>query len=367
MNNDIIGVGIIGLGGFGNFLIEQWNKMAGVKVTAASDQVPERAPSNPEIRFYTSDTELFADPEVDVISVATPPSTHKSLALSAIAAGKHVLIEKPIALSTNDAKEIVQAAKEAGVVASVNFMLRYNPLVEALKQVVDEGIFGKLRRVDLRNYATQDTVPEGHWFWSQDVSGGILVEHGVHFFDMASWFIDSDPARVTGLTVSRNDHMEDRVFAAVEYENGCVGTFWHSFTRPVVLETTTFHMAFDLGEIDVTGWVPLSCSYWGWTDEVGLEKLSRLLPDPLMTNEPFEATNTHSLDMTYWVSRSVRGRYELLKIKQDVYGDCLRAILKDMIDATRNPDHKMRVTALDGCKAVDIAERATVAAHKVKG
>ena len=364
MNNSKIGIGIIGLGGFGQFLIKQWGQMEDVQVVASNDQNPaHRHQLSENIKFYADDNDLLADPDVQIVSIATPPYTHADIALKAIAAGKHVLVEKPLALSAGDACLIEKAAAKAGVIATVNFMLRYDPLVESLKQIVTNEVFGKIRRVDLRNYATQDTVPEGHWFWKPEMSGGILIEHGVHFFDMASWLIGSRAIEVTGLTVERKPGMEDRVFAAVEYETGVVGTFWHSFSRPMELETTSFHMAFDLGEIEVCGWVPLSASFWGWTDETGQEKLAQLLPDPAAEIEGFPVKDVRSSEFTYRVSRNVKGNFVLPKPKLDVYGDCLRSILQDMVFAIRNPKHQLRVTASDGIQAVAVAEQATAAAR----
>jgi predicted dehydrogenase len=355
-----IGIGVIGLGGFGQFLVDQWSRMPRVRIAAASDLDPERAESVGEgIRFYASDSELIADPEVHLVSIATPPSSHQEIALRAIAAGKHVLVEKPLALSASDARSIAEAAEQAGVVATVNFMLRYNPLVEAVREMISEGVFGKVRRLDLRNYATQETVPEGHWFWDIESSGGILVEHGVHFFDMADYLLGSKAVEVTGLAVPRKPGMYDRMFATVVYESGAVGTFWHSFTRPVPLETTTFHIALDLGEIDIRCWVPLSVNYWGWVDERGQQMLSRLLPDPAVKIEEFDPMEVRSLDTTYSVTRTIQGVGTVPQPKMEVYGECVRSILRDMICKIDNPEHILRVRPEDGIEAVSIAEQAT--------
>jgi len=356
-----IGIGIIGLGGFGRFLVEQWGRMEEVSVVAASDEDEARA--LPEIKFHQDWKSLISDPAVQLVSIATPPSTHKEMALAAIAAGKHALIEKPLALNADDAGEIVRAANEAGVVCTVNFVLRYDPLVDLLRQAIASEVFGKVRRLDLRNYATQDGIPEGHWFWNPLVSGGIFIEHGVHFFDMASHLIGARPKDVKALTVHRRPDMEDRVFAAVVYESGVVGTFWHSFSRPRELERTRLHIAFDLGEIEVEGWIPLSASYWGWVDEAGHEALSRLLPDPAARVEKFQAREVRSSEFTYRVSHSVQGRYALPAPKLDVYGDCARSIVRDMVAAIRDPGHRLRVTAEDGAEAVAVAERAARAAR----
>jgi len=361
-------IGIIGLGGFGHFLLEQWSKLKEIRIVAASDEDPSRSPVQVDgLRFYTDYRELLDDPIVEIVSIATPPSTHLPMALAAIEKGKHVLIEKPVALSAADGRRIADAARSSGVVATVNFMLRFDPLVEGLRKIVAAGVFGRPRRADLRNYATQDTVPPGHWFWDRRVSGGILIEHGVHFFDMTSWILGSSAREATGLSVWRNPEQEDRMFAAVRYQNDVIGTYWHSFTRPMALETTTFHMAFDLGEFEVAGWIPLTASFWGWTDASGVAALYEHLPGIELFVEELSPFETRSSNLVYRITASVRGRAELNQPKTEVYGDLLRAMLLDVVAAVRDPSHELRVTLEDAVAALTIAEQATDAAHRGMG
>lgn len=360
MKNGKFGLGIVGMGGFGHFLLREWSKLEDIEIVAVSDEDPARAPENrPEIKFYRTYEELLDDPDVDIVSIATPPSTHLPMSLAGIAKGKHLLIEKPLALSAEDGRRIADAAKQAGVVATVNFMLRFDPLVEGMRKVIEAGVFGSPKRVDLRNYATQDTVPPGHWFWDQSVSGGIMIEHGVHFFDMTSYMLGTKAKEATGLSAWRNDEQEDRVFAAVRFENDVIGTYWHSFTRPVALETTTFHIAFDLGEVEISGWIPLTASFWGWTDEAGAEALRKHLPGLDLTVEAFPPIQTNASGRTYPVSASVRGTTRVEEPKLEVYGTLVRANLSDVVKAIRDPNHKLKVTLEDGIAAVAIAEEAT--------
>jgi predicted dehydrogenase len=364
MGNNRPGVGIIGLGGFGHFLLREWSKLNEIRIVAVSDENPARVPASAgELRFYQNYHDMLDDPDVQIISIATPPCTHTPMALAAIEKGKNVIIEKPIALSAADGRKIAEAAKKAGVVATVNFMLRFDPLVEGMRKVIEAGVFGQPRRVDLRNYATQETVPPGHWFWNHAAAGGILIEHGVHFFDMSSWMLDSSARKATGLSVWRNNEQEDRMFAAVEFENDVIGTYWHSFSRPVVLETTSFHMAFDLGEVEIKGWIPLSASFFGWTNDAGVAALREHLPGLELDVEELSPLNAESSNRVYPVNVSVRGTAQVEQPKIEVYGNLVRAMMLDVIAAIENPKHKLRVTLEDGIAAVAIAEQATKAAH----
>lgn len=356
------GIGIIGYGGFGEFIHKAWDRMDNAKVAAICDVDASRAPKT-GAKFYTDYKDLFADPAVDIVSIATPPSTHKDLAIQAMRAGKHVLIEKPLALTEQDGETIKQVAQETGRVATVNFVLRHNPIVEVLHEITQSEVFGRLRRVDLRNYAMQDTVPEGHWFWNPEVSGRILLEHGVHFFDLASWMIDSMAKDAFSMGIERKPGMEDRVFAAVKYENGVVGTYWHSFSRPRELETTTFHFAYDLGEIEMIGWIPLQLDIWGWTGNDGLDKLEELLGEDQVVVDPIESQKAHSSEFFYDVDYEINTVVELEEEKLDVYAENLRSIMADLIQAIDDSSHKMRVTIDDALEAVRIAEKATLFAH----
>jgi predicted dehydrogenase len=356
------GIGIIGYGGFGEFIRAAWDKMDNAHVIAVCDADPTRAPID-GTAFYTQVDELLADDQVDIVSIATPPSSHKELAIRVMRAGKHALIEKPVALNVEDAEEIKRVAQETQRVATVNFVLRYNPLVEMLKEIISSEVFGKLMRVDLRNYAMQETVPEGHWFWNPDISGRILLEHGVHFFDLASWMIEAKAEETWSLGVERKPGMEDRVFATVKYENGVVGTYWHSFSRPRELETTTFHFSFDLGEIEMVGWIPLELSLWGWTGEPGLEKLESLLDESEVVVDPLLPQKAHSSDRIYDVEYEINTAIEMEEPKMEVYAEGVRSIMADMIEAIDDPAHKMRVTIDEAIEAVRIAEQATNVAH----
>ncbi|MEN6357702.1 MAG: Gfo/Idh/MocA family oxidoreductase [Armatimonadota bacterium] len=356
------GIGIIGYGGFGEFIHKAWDMMDNATVTALCDVDSSRAPKTGP-KFYTDYKEIFADPNVDIVSIATPPSTHKELAIQAMRSGKHVLIEKPLALTEQDGEIIKQVAEEAGRVATVNFVLRHNPIVELLHEITESEVFGKLRRVDLKNYAMQDTVPEGHWFWNPDISGRILLEHGVHFFDLASWMIGTKAKDAFSLGVERKPGMEDKVFAAVKYENGVVGTYWHSFSRPRELETTTFHFAYDLGEIEMIGWIPLQLDIWGWTGNDGLDKLEELLGEDQVVVDPIESQKAHSSEFFYDVDYEVNTVVELEEEKLEVYAQNLRSIMADLIRKIDDPSHKMRVTIDDALEAVRIAEKATLFAH----
>lgn len=361
-NGDVKGIGIIGFGGFGEFLRRSWDVMDEVKVVAVCDSDPGRAPM--DLRFYQQVAPLLADPDVDIVTIATPPNSHKGLAVMALEAGKHVLVEKPLALSEADALMVKEAAERNKRVATVDFMLRYNRIVEMLNEIIHSEVLGKLRRVDLRNYAMLDQTPEGHWFWDPSVSGRILLEHGVHFFDLAHSLTGSLAEQVLGVSVERKPGIEDRMFATVRYQNNAIGTFWHSFSRPRELERTSMHLAFDLGEADMFGWIPLELKIWGWTGHQGMDILRALRPELQIESVGMPSpVKAESSEFLYDVEHDFCARVELQDSKMEVYSENVRTIMADIVRAINGQATTTRVTLDDGIEAVRIAEMATRFIH----
>ncbi|MHC4717451.1 MAG: Gfo/Idh/MocA family protein, partial [Planctomycetota bacterium] len=176
-----LGLGLIGCGDFGRFCLAAFAEMEDVRIAAVADIVPAAAESagrDFDVPFFTDPKDLIAHPDVHIVHLATPPSTHHGLALAAIGEGRHVLCEKPLALTVEDADEIVVAAADAHVVCPVDFVLRYNDVVDTVKAVLDSGVLGEPLAARLTNCAGDSKLPAAHWFWDKAVSGGIFVEHG---------------------------------------------------------------------------------------------------------------------------------------------------------------------------------------------
>jgi predicted dehydrogenase len=145
---------------------------------------------------------LLADPRVAVVAVATPPASHAELALAALRGGRHVFCEKPLATRLEDATEVLAAAGAPGAPRlTVDYVLRRNPLY-ALVRRLQQALLGPPRRFALENLAADEHLAPDHWFWDRAASGGIAVEHGVHFFDAAAWLLGSQPERVQALESS---------------------------------------------------------------------------------------------------------------------------------------------------------------------
>ncbi|MEN2767927.1 Gfo/Idh/MocA family protein [Ornithinibacillus xuwenensis] len=182
----MIHIGIIGLGAIGQRLIKQFKEHSEVKIVAVCDQmeslVNETASSLGGVQAYTDHQDLIANDGVDLVYVAVPPKFHHQIVMDVLHAKKHVLCEKPLANSLEEAKEMAQASKEAGVVHAMNFPLNYESAATKFAELINEGYIGKLRRVQLSMH-----FPEWPRRWQRNdwvagrEQGGFVLEVGVHF------------------------------------------------------------------------------------------------------------------------------------------------------------------------------------------
>jgi predicted dehydrogenase len=370
-------VGIIGYGGFGEFLKNSWEKLDNVKVTAVADQVADRNPGG-GIKFYNRWQDLLEDGQVDIVSVATPPKSHADIGCAAMEAGKCVLIEKPMATTLDDARRIIETRDRTGVAASVDYMLRFNPICEMLAIFGRENVLGQLRHVNVENYAQDEGLPASHWFWDSDMSGGILIEHAVHFIDLVHSLTEQRHVHVTGFCHKRNDKQEDQVLACAHYDGGLIATHYHWFARPGFFEDTSIRFNYDLGQIDLEGWIPLAGTVSAMVNSQTKERLMELpglkgnhicsVDEVKDMSRPEGWGNVNTTGskqkvrcggIEYDVEAVVEDRFEIGKSKQQVYSDCLRGILNDLICKIENPDYRMRVRLEEGLSSLEVAWLAT--------
>jgi len=331
---DAAGIGIIGYGGFASFCRRAWSGLEGVHVVAAADSDPSRDPG--DIRFYSSWEDLVRDPEVSIVVVSTPPSTHAEMGLAAVREGRHVLLEKPPAVTLQELDQLLGAMTDGGPLIAVDYMLRYNPLVLALRSIAETGCLGRLQHVSVVNYAADGNLPPEHWFWDRNVSGGILVEHAVHFFDMVAYVWQTPPVRVTAHTVCRRERMEDKVVATVQHADGLLATHYHHFFRPSWFERQSFRFAFDAGEVDIEGWIPLTARVRAAVDPERREQLLGLLPQAqLVSSAPAEA-ELKAAGVPYAAGEMIEVSASVEGPKPDVYGACLREAMRDLAGSIRS-------------------------------
>jgi predicted dehydrogenase len=198
-------LGLVGAGGFATFLADAAASLPDVSLRTVADSRPGAASHLARAhgaRVAGSWRDVLANEDVDAVVVATPPADHAEIAKAALEAGKHVFCEKPLALDDADARDLIATVERTGRVLVVDHVLRYNPLLRALTRLPG-ALLPPVQRFCFENDASDEALDPGHWFWDEAVSGGIFVEHGVHFFDAAAMLLDREPTSVLAAAARR--------------------------------------------------------------------------------------------------------------------------------------------------------------------
>ena len=367
-----LGLGLVGCGGFGAFCLDAYAGVNGVHLAAVADvqgDVADAFGKDFGVTAYRDPAALIADPNVDLVHVATPPSSHHELSLAALRAGKNVLCEKPLAMTVAQGDELLAAAEAAAAVCPVNFILRYNTVSEAVRRVIDTGVLGKVLGAGLTNCARDTPLPPDHWFWDKSVSGGIFIEHGVHFFDLySSWF---GPGRVIAAHAETREgtRQEDRVQCTMRYDSGTLATHYHGFDQIEPMDRAVHRLICEMGDIHVEGWIPLTITLDAAVDDEGAAALAEAV-GPCSV----DVIDEYGTGRRHLMGRGIR-RYTTKRLrihacpqpnKLNAYAQSLRDLLADQIAAIRDPSHARRITEANGRDALVFAEQATALAQHAK-
>jgi predicted dehydrogenase len=206
LDKPIVNIGLVGLGGWG--VVGHMRAHADsphARVVAVCDAVLDRArqvAARWDVPHVLDDYRaLLARPDVETVDVATPNDTHREIVLAALAAGKHVLCEKPLALTVEHAREMERAAAESGRRATVNFVHRYAPSARYVKLLLDEGALGRIYHCNVtyaQGWLTDPSFPRV-WRLNRSVSGsGVLGDLGSHAIDLARWWLGAEIRAVSG-------------------------------------------------------------------------------------------------------------------------------------------------------------------------
>lgn len=246
---DMIRIGVIGTG-MGAQHVALFGKLKSVEVAAVCSARLERAQAVAE-RFgvprATDDYRELLEPDagIDALVVATPPALHAPICLAAIAAGKHLFCEKPLASTLEEAVRMRDAAQAAGVVHMVNFQMRFARTHRRAHELIEEGYLGRLAMADIRismNPADYLQAPlwsgsKAGWFTDQAQSGGLLFSSaGPHAADLIRWYGGPIAAVAAGVATTRpairladgseiaGVSAEDAYLVLVRFDSGALGT-----------------------------------------------------------------------------------------------------------------------------------------------
>ncbi len=193
-------------------------------------------------RYFTDYHEMLEMPDLDVVNICTPSGMHAEMGIAAARAGKHVIVEKPMALSSIDADALINACDENGVKLAVCFQNRFNPPVQKLRRALEEGRFGKLTHASavVRWFRPQDYYDQASWRGTWAMDGGCLMNQSIHNIDLLQWMMGPVES-VFGYTANnfRKIEAEDVGVAVLKFKNGALGVIEASTTiYPENLEET---------------------------------------------------------------------------------------------------------------------------------
>jgi predicted dehydrogenase len=221
----VITVGQAGLGPWGSNLARNFNELARLKwlCDLDADTHARLAGRFPATAFTARFEDLLEDPEVDAVVVATPVVTHAELARRALAAGKHVFVEKPMGITGADAEELVELAGERGLVLMPGHLLLYHPGVRKLRELVDSGELGEVLYVYGNRQNLGTIRPDENALWSL----------GVHDLSVILHLLGEEPVEVWARGESfLKQGVEDVVFCYLRFPSGKVAHMHLSWLDP---------------------------------------------------------------------------------------------------------------------------------------
>jgi predicted dehydrogenase len=225
----MLSIGIVGTGGIARAHVEGYRQFGEeCQIVALCDPAPGRAEALRDdlglggARVYTDAADMLAAESLDLVSVATPPSTHAALSIAALEAGADVLVEKPMAPSLEECDAMIEAATRHGRLLSVVAQNRFRDDMATLKEVLDSGLVGPVSHAQVssswwRGSAYYDLWWRGTW---ESEGGGCTLNHAIHHLDLTLWMLGAPHAVTSVLTnaAHENAEVEDLSVTVLQYD-----------------------------------------------------------------------------------------------------------------------------------------------------
>ncbi len=358
-------IGAIGAGGFGLFALQQFLQIPDTQLVAIAGTHREAALAMAR-RFGVPDLvdvdALLASPEIDLVYIATPPFLHYPQARAALLAGKQVICEKPLALTVEQADELLDLARADHQLCIANLMQRYNPLYAAVRRLIESQVLGECLHGWFENYAGDEGLSPEHWFWDRSKSGGIFIEHGVHFFDLFEGWLGAGEVLAAQRVLRPGSGLEEQVQCTVRYANGALVNFYHGFTQTGRLDRQEFRLLFERGDLTLEEWVPVRARIRAVVNEEQTRTLMELFP----------GAQLDVLKSYGGQERAARGRHKDLDIAQQIdlryglgvekmrrYSELLRALFADQLAWLGDRSHLRTISEQNGRNSLAMAVAAT--------
>ena len=193
-----------------------------------NEQVAAQVAAEYEAAYHSTDyRDVLADPEVDLAVITTPHHQHAPISVAAAKAGKHILVEKPMAMTAAEVREVLEAVRAAGTVFTVGFNRRYAPLAVRAKRLADS------RQCPMMiMYRMVDQIWQHSWALAPGIGGGRIISEACHIFDFIAWLVGSPPVRVhaEGGLLSHPDDgrvVQDNAVMTVKFADGSLAAVCH--------------------------------------------------------------------------------------------------------------------------------------------
>ncbi|MCQ6562395.1 Gfo/Idh/MocA family protein [Paenibacillus mendelii] len=232
-------IGLIGCGAMGRVYVDRLMRMKGVQVTAICHPEREKAAALAEVlqaRIYESYSEMIARPDIDIICVTLPTYLHKEYVQQALEAGKHVICEKPLALTEEDCAELIKTSRIEGVRLCVAHVVRFFPEYRDARRRLLSGEVGAVKSV--RTTRASLMPLENSWFLDKRKSGGVVFDLMIHDIDYALWLLGDQITQISAEIITHEG--VEQVLAWLYYADGTtvrLGAVWGA---------AEFHAGFDI-------------------------------------------------------------------------------------------------------------------------
>ncbi|RLF87435.1 gfo/Idh/MocA family oxidoreductase [Thermococci archaeon] len=292
-------VGVIGCGNIFNLAHKPALKAMRktIKVVAVMDideEAAKKAGKELNAKVFTNLDE-FLEQEMDVVEILTPTYTHAELTIKALKAGKNVIVEKPIALTVEEAEKMIKEAEQQGLKLFVGHVRRFDKRWRQIKDVIkSKNILPmQIRKTEVQHLP----FPADYWYWDESKSGGVITDLGVHVTDFLRWFFESEPVEVFAIGKAirgeaRVNKTYDHVVMFIKFEGDKTGIAEVSWSYPLPAKYGVFYHHLDIiGKNGRIRYTPLD------TPVVGVVKSTFEMPrfSPMLSTFPeaFEAELRH--------------------------------------------------------------------------
>jgi predicted dehydrogenase len=357
-----IKLGIVGAGAFSMFSVDAFLQNNNVSVAGVFDIDAAKAGSfaaKYKSRIFGSMDEMLGDQEVSLVYISTPPNLHYEQSKSALLAGKHVICEKPAALEPAHAVELYEIAGEKGLLYVVNLMQRYNPIFQKVKKLIDEKLLGEFLHGYFENYASDEPLSPTHWMWDPEISGGIFIEHAVHFFDMFEGWLGQ--GTVISSQKIKRPGTDRKIYSRVQsvglYAGGIVNLY-HGFDQPKKMDRQELRLLFEKGEVTLYEWVPVRLVAKGLITNAEELIWKELFPGAIVEElEKYEGKGRifHGNFKEYIADKMIRLEYGKDARKEDIYKIILKEMMNDQLKWIDDKSHQRVITGLNGINSLKIA------------